>query len=329
MRPVRYSLFALLAVFLVAITDRGWAATQEQIHRILGERGIPFDREVAVRRALEGFLKAVDEGARIISVDEDVPVETNKTLQTAEEWGEGICYVKLNGLYEGGGEESVRLLKAWSMTGRTGMIVDMRGASGDDIASVDEIGGMFSATNSLLYTVRNGRGEVIESHRVRKENPLGRTPLMLLVDGSTAGACELLAATLKGRQGVMLVGARTRGDARVRENIRLSDEEMLYISTRWLVPAGEVEYDQVGVKPDITVSSQTSGRTSIPNVKRIGKRPSEKAKVDRELMARVADDAVLARATDILLGLKALRKTANQTRTEADQPVPRVPDGQQ
>ena len=303
------------------------AATQEQIYRVLGERGIPFDREAAARRAVEGLLKSVDDGARIVTADDPVPADTNKTLRTAEEWGEGICYVKLNGLYEGGGAESVRLLKAWTKVGRTGMIMDIRGAVGGDIASVDDIGGLFSATNSLLYTVRSGKGEVLESHRVKKENPLGPTPLMVLVDDDTAGACELLAATLKGRKGVMLVGSRTKGDARLRENIRLSEDEMLYISTRWLVPADEVEYDQVGVKPDITVVPLTPGRASIPNVKRIGKRPSEKAKVDRKLMERVAGDAVLARATDILLGLKALGGTSDETKLKDAKPASQLPDG--
>jgi C-terminal processing protease CtpA/Prc len=323
----RYKLFGLLVLFVIGAADGVRAATQEQIYRILGEHGIPFDRETAARCAIRGLLTAVDEGARIIAVDQDVPVVTNRTLDTAEEWPEGICYVRLNGLYEGGGAESVRLFKAWAQTGRTGMIVDIRGANGDDIASVDDIGGMFGATNSLLYTVRSGRGDVLESHRVKKAIPLGATPLMLLVDGDTAGACELLAATLKGRKGVMLVGSRTKGDARIRENIRLSDNEILYISTKWLIPAGEVEYDQVGIKPDITVSPLAAGRKSVPSVKRIGKRPSKKEKVDRKLMERVAGDAVLARATDILLGLKALRRTGQQTGAEAGGPASRVPNG--
>jgi C-terminal processing protease CtpA/Prc len=201
------------------------------------------------------------------------------------------------------------LIRAWVKVRQAGMIIDIRGAGGDDIESVDHIGGMFGETNSLLYTVRNGRGQVLETHRVQEHVPLGGTPLMILIDGHTWGAAELLAATLKGRKGVMLVGSRTKGDARLRENIRMSDEEVLRIATRWLVPAGDVEYDQVGIKPDITVAPSANKAKSMPNVKRIGKRPSEKAKVDRELMERVAGDAVLARATDILLGLKALRRT--------------------
>jgi len=306
------------------------AATQEQIYDILGERGIPVDREAAARRAVEAVIRSVDEGGRIFSVDDLPPAtETNRTLQTAEEWGEGICYVKLNGLYEGGGSESVRLLRAWSKIGRTGMIMDIRGASGTDIASVDDIGGMFGPTNCLLYTVRSGRGEVLESHRVSKAAPLGATPLMVLVDGNTRGASELLAATLKGRKGVMLVGSRTKGDARLRENIRISDNEVLHISTRWLVPAGDVEYDQVGVKPDVAVAPRTTMPASVPNVKRIGKRPSKKDKVDRKLMERVAGDAVLSRATDILLGLKALRKADRRAAAGGATPAARVPDGQE
>jgi len=297
-----------LSVF-AAVTGSAVAATQQEILKVLDDHGIPYDREVVEASAVKGILSAVDEGARIISSIETGTAVTNRTLVRKEEWAEGICYLKLEGLRSGGGALCIKHLKAWSEEGRAGLIMDIRGAGGADLESVDDMLGMFTATNTLLYTVRDGRGKIIETHRTGKETPIGKTPLMVLVGRETRGASELLAGSLSGKPGVMLLGSRTRGDARLRERILLKKKEILYIATKWLVLADDVEYDQVGIKPDIEVS-ETAGREyrqPVPVRKRIGKKMSDKAKIDRKLMERVADDPVLARATDIHLGLKALR----------------------
>ena len=298
-----------ITVLFFVLTGVAVAVTQQELFNVLDVRGIPYDREVVELSAVKGVLSAVDEGARIIHSDE-VAV-TNRILVTKEEWAEGICYLDLEGLQSGSGALCAKYLKAWSDDDRAGLIMDVRGAGGVDLESVDDILGMFVATNTLLYTVRDGRGNVVEKHCTTKETSIGKTPLMVLVDGKTKGASELLAGLLSGKSGVMLLGAQTRGDAGLRENITLKDGEVLYIATKWLVLADDVEYDQVGISPDIEILEMLDKEAAqyVPLRKRIGKKVSDKAKVDRKLMERVADDPVLARATDILLGLKALRDT--------------------
>lgn len=300
------TIIVCLSVFAV-VTGSAVAVTQQEILKVLGDHGIPYDREMVEASAVKGVLNAVDEGAKIISSIESAA--TNKTLIKKEEWAEGICYLKLEGLRSGDGNLCIKYLKAWSAEGRAGLIMDIRGAGGADLESVDDMLGMFTATNTLLYTVRDGHGGIIETHRTGKEISIGKTPLMVLVDKGTRGASELLAGSLRGRHGVMLLGSRTRGDARLREKIPLKENEILYIATKWLVLVDDVEYDQVGIKPDIEVSEMAGKehRQPVSVRKRIGKKISDKAKIDRKLMERVADDPVLARATDILLGLKALR----------------------
>jgi C-terminal processing protease CtpA/Prc len=133
---------------------------------------------------------------------------------------------------------------------------------------------------------------------------------MVLVNHDTRESAELLAAVLKGRRGIMLIRQATRGDASAREMIPLSQTQGLWMATgRWKVE-GRPDYHGVGVLPDIDMAGYVAeGFTTnaLAGETTAGHPLSERAKVDRELMSRVAADPGLRRATEILLALKALR----------------------
>jgi C-terminal processing protease CtpA/Prc len=133
---------------------------------------------------------------------------------------------------------------------------------------------------------------------------------MVLVDGRTTGAAELLAATLSGTgRGAMIIGQPTAGDPGIRQRVSLSSGEELYLATRRLVVAGEDKYSgQDRVRPDIYVD---------PAVRYVDYEPEEPLLTDRRettrreletraLRLHIRGDAALTRAMDVLIGLKAL-----------------------
>jgi len=307
---------------LAATCVRCAASTQSNLYQVLEERGIHFDEERVRASVIEGLLKSVDPRARILSAEEAEALGRGNTIEKAEAWPEGIYYLKLRGLYDGGGEEVVQRLGEWTETNRTGVVFDLRGAEGDSLASVDAIAGLIAATNTPLYAVRNVSNEVVDVHHAAEGGPARFTvPLVLLVDGETSDASEVLAAALKDCRGVLLIGAPTRGDAALRELIPLSETEVLYVATRRVVPARGREYDEVGVEPDIALpAAETKGATAPPLRTRRRRPLSEKAERDAELIRRVADDGALSRAADVLFGLKALDVRPRPCVT-ADDPV--------
>lgn len=299
----------LQILLLAAGALRAAAVTERDIYRVFRERGIPFDGDVARKSAVEGMLKAADGRARILSIEDAEKLGKGKTIEKAEEWPEGICYLKLDGLFEGGGSKVVSRLQTWVDTGRSGLIIDIRGSGGENLASVDEIVSTFVVENTVLYTVRDGNGRILETHSTREGTvSLAGIPLIVAIDGKTRDASEVLAAAMKGRDGVMLIGSRTSGDTGLRELIPLSDNELMHIATRWVVLPEGPEYKSVGVEPDIVVSDEKDDRSASisPAERDNGKPLSDRKKLIRELMQRVDGDAVLGRAADILLGLKAL-----------------------
>ena len=104
----------------------------------------------------------------------------------------------------------------------------------------------------------------------------------------------------------MLLGQPTKGDPLVREALPLGSGEHLYIVTRRLVVADGTAYSgHQGVRPDIAVAARDLPREQY-EPEPTDDEPTEEEQQDRLLRERVKGDAVLTRAVDVLLGLKAL-----------------------
>lgn len=278
---------------------------------LLRERAVPFDRDAVSASALEATVAAVDPGGRLIAVGEAQPGGDGPSVAKAEKWAQGLCYLKLAGLHDDAEKTVDEALSTWVTNGLVGLVLDLRASGGNNLKAVDSIASRFVRGNSVLYALRDGGGKVVETRRAidRGEPPDVVAPVMVLIDGGTGGASEALAAVLGGRRGVLLLGQQSSGDNGIREVIPFSASNSLYVATRWVTPlSGDAWQTNDYSMPDIVVAADDGARESSEPPRRTGlSRPlSDKARLDRELMGRVRDDPVLARATDILLGLHAL-----------------------
>ena len=134
----------------------------------------------------------------------------------------------------------------------SGVVLDLRGDPGGLLTEAVEVAGAFLA------------GGVVVSYQKRDE-PLheldalgtGQTtiPLVVLVDGGTASAAEIVAAALQDRNRAVVVGSRTYGKGSVQEPMTLADGSALEFTVgRYLTPSGR-SIDGIGVDPDISVQS--------------------------------------------------------------------------
>lgn len=226
-----------------------------------------------------------------------------------EEWPQQIGYLKINGLYAAAGAQITTQLVGWAASNYSGIILDLRGANGLDLASAAEIAGLFTDGQPAALSVRDGQNAVVATYPIRNDRRVN-VPTMILIDRHTCGASETLAAVLRKARGVMLVGAPTRGDDRLREALPLSDGRQLYIATRRIDPGAEHRYFGIGVQPGVTVVESAGSREAKngnPDEESgLLAGLSDREKQDRALATRVSGDAALRRAVDIVLGLKAL-----------------------
>lgn len=302
-------LFRFCLLLLLSFSSPGFATVSlDEVLSCLETNGVLSDRSRAVQGGIEGILKSIDPSAFLGGGKSTLPgdggVVATQSVAAVELWPEDIAYLKIGELAKGGGSEVLRHLKTFE--GKAGVILDFRGAGGSDLESVARLAGLNRREGVPVFVVVDNQDKPLSTNCVESAVSL-RTPLMVLVDGRTRHAAEALAALWHGCPGVMLIGSTTSGDARFREVLTLPDGQFITLATRKLIPLqGEIPEGR-GIEPDVEVAAGLKDTNAMLSGTNAPARPlSEKSERDRALMRRVDDDAVLRRATDILLGLRLL-----------------------
>lgn len=258
--------------------------------------------------ALEIGVRADDETSRTVTLARKPSTES--ALTDVEELPADMGYIRVEGLFPGAGEDIAGVLEKWQTEPVFGAILDLRGVGGAGEAEIPAVAARFAPVGPVLYTLSDRQGREISSVAAGPA-PEAMMPLMVLVDEDTHGAAERLAAVLAGSvKGAMIIGRPTAGDPLLREPRRLSTGQYALLATRQLRTAdGEVYAGRTGVVPDVLIADAALNETvyepDMPVLSR-GKKMSDEEKEDKALRDRTRNDTYLRRATDVLLGLKAL-----------------------
>ncbi len=274
----------------------------------LETRGVLMDRSQAVRGGIEGILRSIDPGA-FIGVDKAIgdagkQGAGKQAVVAVELWPEDIAYLKIEGVLKGSGREILDHVRA--LDGKAGIILDFRGAGGQDLDSISHLAGIGRHSGETLFIVTDNQDKPISTNKVEAGVSLN-VPLMVLVDNQTRLAAEAMVAVWHGRPGIMVIGSPTSGEVRFREALTLPDGQVITLTTRKLHLLESVSYEGRGIRPDVEVGRGVDTGNAMLSTTNSPARPlSVKSEQDRELMQRVDQDAALRRATDILLGLRVL-----------------------
>lgn len=163
---------------------------------------------------------------------------------------DNLGYIRLTSFNEHAGERLREALDTLSQEGMQGVILDLRGNPGGLLNQALEVAQEFVPAGPVVYVEERGREErrVLNS-KLKKE----RWPLVVLVDGGSASAAEIVAGAVQDRQAGTLVGEKTFGKATVQDVYSLDDGGALKITIgRYLTPNGR-SINKEGIMPDIVV----------------------------------------------------------------------------
>ena len=137
-----------------------------------------------------------------------------------------------------------------------GLIIDLRNNPGGYLDAVVNISGWFLEKGNVVLKEDFGNDE-IKLFRVRIGQALLKDiPTVVLINGGTASASEILAGALRDNRGVMLIGEKSFGKGSVQELVSLKDNNSIKITiSRWLTPDGTIIQDN-GLVPDIEVKTE-------------------------------------------------------------------------
>ncbi len=160
----------------------------------------------------------------------------------------GIVHVQVSAFTRGVGRE-VRTAMAGARRS-AGIVLDLRGNPGGLLDEAVEVASSFLDGGPVVSYER--RGKAVRTLQAFSGGDV-TTPLVVLVDGTTASAAEVVAAALQDRNRAVVVGSRTFGKGTVQEPSRLSDGSGLELTVgRYLTPSGRT-IEGVGLEPDVAV----------------------------------------------------------------------------
>ena len=131
------------------------------------------------------------------------------------------------------------------------LIIDVRSNTGGHLSSVDAILSILLTDSQITYKLDDGKSVKCYYGSLKKNKDY---EIILLGDGYSASASEVLISSLRDNLHAKLIGVKTFGKGTVQELITLSNGVQYKITTqKWLSPNGTWVNDTEGIMPDIEV----------------------------------------------------------------------------
>jgi carboxyl-terminal processing protease len=151
-----------------------------------------------------------------------------------------IGYARINSFTAGTADELKKAIEDLTGRGMKALILDLRGCPGGLLSATVDVARLFLAKGTIV-TMRK-RGQAMQSFTAEGQPALAAdVPIVVLVDGSTASAAEILAGALKDNDRAILLGSRTFGKGSVQSLVMLKDDEgAIKLTTAYYqLPRGE------------------------------------------------------------------------------------------
>ena len=127
------------------------------------------------------------------------------------------------------------------------LIIDLRGNTGGYLSTVTNMLEEFIDKGNVIYQIQSSSG--VKQYKTVKASEK-KYKIVVLIDGGSASASEIMSAAMKEVYGATLVGQTTYGKGTVQTTKNLSNGSMIkYTIEKWLTPSGK-NIDKEGIKPD-------------------------------------------------------------------------------
>ncbi len=209
----------------------------EAIHLIRG----PKDSKVVLTIKREGEDNALD--IEVVRDRINIPVLQSENLDG------NVLHVSLFD-FSSRGEDELRQTLQKAIDDKTkAVVLDLRGNPGGRLDVAIDIASMFIKDGVIV----SESGQRNEDHQATGKAIMPDLPLVVLVDGGSASASEIVAGAIQDYNRGPLIGEKTFGKGSVQSLFDLADGAMLRVTTaRWFTPKGR-QIQGEGLTPDVVV----------------------------------------------------------------------------
>lgn len=213
----------------------GKMTSDEAIARIKGPEGTEVDLQIARADEVLDFT--------ITREEIDLP-SVRASLQ------DDVGYVQLVTFADGAAKSVREEVERLTEQGAEGIVLDMRDNGGGLFDEAVEVASVFIEDGDIVsYESRTEEDVIYEAEGDAFED----IPLVVLVNGGTASASEVVTGALQDRDRAIVVGTTTYGKGSVQRLVPLLDGSALKLTTAaYFTPAGG-SIDGEGIEPDVQV----------------------------------------------------------------------------
>ena len=135
-----------------------------------------------------------------------------------------------------------------------GIIIDLRNNPGGYMQGAVDLASDFVKTNTTVVIQQNGDGAK-EEYKSENLPRLGNYNVVVLINGGSASASEILSGALRDNKGIKLVGDKSFGKGTIQEPIDITGGSGIHVTTaKWLTPKGIWVHGE-GLTPDVLVAN--------------------------------------------------------------------------
>lgn len=221
------------------------------VERVRGEAGTAVVLTVRTGDAPERDVRIVRADVNVEPVSWSLVAGTTTAVLRLEQFSSGAAQKLRAALAEAGTAGADRL------------VLDLRGNPGGYVSEAVGVASEFLASGPV-YIERDADGNE-KATSVAGDGSATDLPLVVLVDGSSASAAEIVAGALQDAGRARVVGETTFGTGTVLGEFGLSDGSALRIGTlEWLTPKGRIIWHE-GIVPDVAVERPVGVDAIVPD----------------------------------------------------------------
>jgi carboxyl-terminal processing protease len=165
---------------------------------------------------------------------------------------EKIAYTRLTGFVQTSGKDLRHELDEIAKDGPVeGVVLDLRGNPGGLLSAAVEVSQIFLDRGKTIVSIKERKGDptVFTS---KSYDPIP-WPLVVLIDGGSASASEIVAGAMKDHGRGVLLGTKSFGKGSVQTVLPLQDGSALALTTAYYYTPGDIKIHKKGIHPDIKV----------------------------------------------------------------------------
>jgi len=214
----------------------------EAVKRLRGEPGTKV-----VLKILRPQTREVQE----ITLDRaEIKVPSVKDTRIVED---GIGYIRITAFNETTVGSLTKELNKLSQDGMKALVLDLRNNPGGLLRSAIDVSQKFLNNQDVIVSTQGRRPGDEQKFRVTSRDKPVTVPMVVLVNGGSASASEIVAGALQDHKRAVLVGEKTFGKGSVQSVLPMDEGTALRLTTaRYFTPANRMIHDK-GIEPDIVV----------------------------------------------------------------------------